>query len=148
MKYNGTMTIDCITEADYDYQYKIVMVGDQTTGKTNILTRYLNGSFENTVPTWAVEFAYKDYETENGEKIRLQLWDTSGSDKYRSISFGHMRRAVGAFLVYDLTNQETFYNLNFYLDGLRDNADEHVTVMLIPNKCDVMFNNPEKREVK
>ena len=62
----------------------------------------MNGKFENTSETFAVEFAFKDYELELGDKIRLQIWDTSGHEKHKMITFAHMRRAVGAFLVYDI----------------------------------------------
>ena len=66
---------------------------------------------------------------------------------------------MGALLVYgkveqkiminiDVTNQDTFYNLNYWLDNLRDNADEHILVLLVPNKCDLLLKNQEKREIK
>ena len=130
MKYWGTLTAEDISNNDYDYLYKIVVIGDSKVGKTNIVTRYLSNTFANTSPTWAVEFAIKDYELDNGETARIQLWDTSGHDKYRMITFGHLRRTVGALLVYDITNNDSYYNLNFWLDSLRDHADESIIILL------------------
>ena len=54
---------------------------------------------------------------------------------------------MGAILVYDITSEESFINLPYWLDSLRDNADEHVVIALMPNKCDIMFKKPELREV-
>ena len=130
MKYWGTLTAEDISGNDYDYLYKIVVIGDSKVGKTNIITRYLSNTFASTSPTWAVEFAIKDYELDNGEIARIQLWDTSGADKYRMITFGHLRRAVGAILVYDITNNDSYFNLNFWLDSLRDHADESIVILL------------------
>jgi len=83
----------------------------------------------------------------DGTRVRLQLWDTAGSEKYRSITTGHYRKALGALLVYDISNEESFYNLGSWLDELRENADENVVIMLVANKCDIMFSRPEDREV-
>ena len=93
----------------------------------------------------------------DGVKVRLQLWDTgryiciqiitAGSEKYRSITTGHYRNAVGAILVYDISNAESFYNLSNWLDELRNVVDDHTVIALMPNKCDIMFKQPELREV-
>mmetsp|Transcript_27154 Transcript_27154/g.24030 ORF Transcript_27154/g.24030 Transcript_27154/m.24030 type:complete len:149 (+) Transcript_27154:16-462(+) len=148
MKYTGMMTAEDCTESDYDFLYKFIVIGEQKVGKTNIVTRFLNDKFENTTATYAVEFAFKDYQRETGEKIRLQLWDTSGNEKHKMITFAHMRRTVGAFLVYDVSDQDSYFNLNYWLDNLREYADEHVVIMLIPNKCDVVLKDPAQREIK
>lgn len=71
----------------------------------------------------------------------------AGSEKYRAITTGHYRNAVGAVLVYDITKEESFYNLNYWLDNLREYADPHIVIALIANKCDIMFNRPEERQV-
>lgn len=71
----------------------------------------------------------------------------AGSEKYRAITTGHYRNAVGALLVYDITSEESFFNLSYWLENLREYADEHVVIALIPNKYDIMFRRPEEREV-
>ncbi len=71
----------------------------------------------------------------------------AGTEKYRAITTGHYRNAVGAILVYDITSEDSFLNLPYWLETLRDAADEHVVVALMPNKSDIMFKKPELREV-
>ena len=71
----------------------------------------------------------------------------AGTEKYRAITTGHYRNAVGAILVYDITSETSFLNLPYWLETLRDSADEHVVVALMPNKSDIMFKKPEQREV-
>eukprot|EP00347_Sterkiella_histriomuscorum_P006508 403352500 len=126
----------------------IVITGDVSSGKSKILERFVYNRFgEKTQPTIGVEFIPKNIEMLDGSKVRLQLWDTAGSEKYRSITTGHYRNAVGAVLVYDISNAESFYNLNTWLEELRAVADEHIVIALLPNKCDIMFKSPEQREV-
>ena len=67
----------------------------------------------------------------------------AGTEKYRAITTGHYRNAVGAILVYDITSETSFMNLPYWLETLRDSADEHVVIALMPNKSDIMFKKPE-----
>ena len=80
-------------------------------------------------------------------RVKAQIWDTSGCEKYRSITTGHYRRAVGALLVYDVTNEESFEHLDFWLESLREHGDEHIVVALVGNKCDIVESEPSRREV-
>ena len=77
----------------------------------------------------------------------MQLWDTSGCEKYRSITTSHYRKAVGALLVYDITSESSFKSLPYWLDNLREHGDENMIVALIANKCDIIFTDPSKRQV-
>ena len=137
-----------MSETDsYDQLYKIVLSGDCGVGKSNILLRYMHNTFEETVPTIGVEFATKIITLPNSVRVKAQIWDTSGCEKYRSITTGHYRRAVGALLVYDVTNEESFEHLDFWLESLRDHGDEHIVVALVGNKCDIVESEPSRREV-
>ena len=80
-------------------------------------------------------------------RVKAQIWDTSGCEKYRSITTGHYRRAVGALLVYDITNEDSFQHLGFWLESLREHGDEHIVVALVANKCDIVESEPSRREV-
>ena len=71
----------------------------------------------------------------------------AGCEKYRAITTGHYRNAVGAILVYDISNEESFFNLGYWLENLREYAEEHIVIALMANKCDIMFKRPEDREV-
>jgi Rab family protein len=84
---------------------------------------------------------------EGDTRIRLQIWDTAGQDKFRAMTTNHYRNAVGALLVYDISNEESFNNLQYWLEDLRKNLDPTAIIALCANKVDIMFSSPEKREV-
>lgn len=69
--------------------------------------------------------------------ISAQIWDTAGSERYRCITTGHYRQAVGALLVFDITERESFNNLDYWLAQLRDNSNDQVQICLMANKCDL-----------
>ena len=98
---------------NYEFLFKVVITGDSSCGKTKILQRFCNNSFDSpSKATIGVEFISKLVELNDGDtRVRLQIWDTAGSEKYRSMTVNHYRNAVGALLVYDISNQESFNNL-------------------------------------
>ena len=79
--------------------------------------------------------------------IKLQLWDTSGAEKYAAITKTHYRGAQGAILVYDVTDEESFRNLDKWIDEIDQKADEFWKIMIIPNKCDITNKEPRKRQI-
>lgn len=79
--------------------------------------------------------------------VSAQIWDTSGSERYRSIVLGHYRAAVGALLVFDLTDRDSWDSLKYWMDTLRENADENIQIALVANKCDLVEENQEARMV-
>jgi Ras-related protein Rab-11A len=78
-------------EDETDFVYKIVLSGDMGVGKSNILQRYYKGVFARQVPTIGVEFLTKKIYLPGLPPIKAQIWDTSGSERYRSITTGHYR---------------------------------------------------------
>ena len=96
-------------EDDYDYLYKIVLVGEAAVGKTHLLSRYIKGTLpKNPTSTIGVEFATRTVPLESGGTVKAQIWDTAGQERYRAITSAHYRRAVGDLLVYDITNEKSF----------------------------------------
>ena len=93
-------------EEEFDYFYKIIVIGDEITGKTNFLLRIVNGIYDpKPKTTYGVEFLSKTVPLPNSnQKVRAQVWDTSGAREFLSITTTHYRFAVGAFLVYDVTS--------------------------------------------
>ena len=82
-----------------------------------------------------MEFISKIVEINEGDtKIRLQMWDTAGSERYRAMTTNHYRSAVGALLVYDISNEESFNNLGYWLEELRKNLDPSALIALCANK--------------
>jgi len=122
---------------EYDYLYKIVLIGDSGVGKSNLLSRFTRNEFNiETKSTIGVEFATRSIQTD-GKTIKAQIWDTAGQERYRAITSAYYRGAVGALLVYDISKQATFKNVERWLAELRENASSNIVVMLVGNKCDL-----------
>ncbi|XP_071685824.1 ras-related protein Rab11D [Rutidosis leptorrhynchoides] len=122
---------------EYDYLFKLVLIGDSGVGKSNLLSRFTRNEFNlETKSTIGVEFATRSVHVE-GKVIKAQIWDTAGQERYRAITSAYYRGAVGALLVYDVTRHATFENIKRWLKELRDHTDPNIVVMLIGNKSDL-----------
>ena len=122
---------------DYDYLFKVVLIGDSGVGKSNLLSRFTRDEFNlESKSTIGVEFATKSIRAE-GKTIKAQIWDTAGQERYRAITSAYYRGAVGALLVYDISKSLTFENVERWLKELRDHADANIVIMLVGNKSDL-----------
>eukprot|EP00013_Stygamoeba_regulata_P025322 CAMPEP_0177651588 /NCGR_PEP_ID=MMETSP0447-20121125/12640_1 /TAXON_ID=0 /ORGANISM="Stygamoeba regulata, Strain BSH-02190019" /LENGTH=223 /DNA_ID=CAMNT_0019154703 /DNA_START=80 /DNA_END=751 /DNA_ORIENTATION=- len=122
---------------EYDYLYKVVLIGDSGVGKSNLLSRFTRNEFNlETKSTIGVEFATRSIQAD-GKIIKAQIWDTAGQERYRAITSAYYRGAVGALLVYDIAKSITFKNVERWLSELRDNAAGSIVIMLVGNKCDL-----------
>lgn len=122
---------------EYDYLFKLVLIGDSGVGKSNLLSRFTRNEFNlESKSTIGVEFATKSL-TVDGKVIKAQIWDTAGQERYRAITSAYYRGAVGALLVYDVSRHVTFENVSRWLKELRDHTDPNIVVMLIGNKSDL-----------
>lgn len=122
---------------DYDYLFKVVLIGDSGVGKSNLLSRFTRNEFcLESKSTIGVEFATRSIQVD-GKTIKAQIWDTAGQERYRAITSAYYRGAVGALLVYDITKQVTFENVERWLKELRDHADANIVIMLVGNKSDL-----------
>ena len=124
-------------DEEYDYLFKVVLIGDSGVGKSNLLSRFTRNEFNlESKSTIGVEFATKSI-TAEGKTIKAQIWDTAGQERYRAITSAYYRGAVGALLVYDISKQGTFQNVERWLKELRDHAERNIVVMLVGNKSDL-----------
>nr|ACG30764.1 ras-related protein RIC2 [Zea mays] len=124
-------------EDDYDYLFKVVLIGDSGVGKSNLLSRFTKNEFSlESKSTIGVEFATRSLQVD-GKVIKAQIWDTAGQERYRAITSAYYRGAVGALLVYDVTRRTTFDNVGRWLRELRDHTDQSIVVMLVGNKSDL-----------
>lgn len=122
---------------EYDFLFKVVLVGDSGVGKSNILSRFTRNEFNlQSKATIGVEFATRSINVE-GKTLKAQIWDTAGQERYRAITSAYYRGAVGALLVYDITKGESFNNLERWLKELRDHADDRIVILVVGNKCDL-----------
>ncbi|KAF5176590.1 Ras-related protein like [Thalictrum thalictroides] len=124
-------------DEEYDYLFKVVLIGDSGVGKSNLLSRFTRNEFcLESKSTIGVEFATRTLQVEN-KTIKAQIWDTAGQERYRAITSAYYRGALGALLVYDVTKPTTFENVARWLKELRDHADSNIVIMLIGNKTDL-----------
>ncbi|KXX80671.1 Ras-related protein YPTC6 [Madurella mycetomatis] len=118
---------------EYDFLFKVVLIGDSGVGKSNLLSRFTRNEFNlDSKSTIGVEFATRSIQIDN-KTIKAQIWDTAGQERYRAITSAYYRGAVGALLVYDISKSLSFENVTRWLKELRDHADSNIVIMLVKN---------------
>ncbi|KFM61149.1 Ras-related protein Rab-8A, partial [Stegodyphus mimosarum] len=121
----------------YDYLFKLLLIGDSGVGKTCILFRFSEDTFNSTfISTIGIDFKIKTIELD-GKKIKLQIWDTAGQERFRTITTAYYRGAMGIMLVYDVTNERSFENIKNWIRNIEEHASTDVEKMILGNKCDV-----------
>jgi len=128
----------------YDYLAKIILLGPSGSGKSCLLHRFVKGEWRVlSSQTIGVEFASKIVKVGapgRRKRVKLQLWDTAGTERFRSVSRSYYRGAAGAILVYDVANQRSFNELGTFLHDARALASPQMTVVLAGNKIDLAEN--------
>ncbi|KAF2492002.1 ras-domain-containing protein [Mytilinidion resinicola] len=124
-------------------KFKLVFLGEQSVGKTSLITRFMYDSFDNTYQaTIGIDFLSKTMYLED-RTVRLQLWDTAGQERFRSLIPSYIRDSSVAVVVYDVTNKKTFENTRKWVDDVRGERGNDVIIVLVGNKTDLN----DKREV-
>ncbi|KAJ8581009.1 GTPase [Rhizopogon salebrosus TDB-379] len=122
---------------NYDFLFKVVLIGDSNVGKSNLLSRFTRNEFNvDSKSTIGVEFATRSINVDS-KTVKAQIWDTAGQERYRAITSAYYRGAVGALLVYDIAKHGTYVNVMRWLKELRDHADSNIVIMLVGNKSDL-----------
>jgi small GTP-binding protein len=120
------------------HSLKVVIVGDTKVGKSCILSRFVNGSFDHCSPsTIGAAFLTKVVTTNKGS-MRLQLWDTAGLEKFRSLSPMYYRKASVVVLVFDVTSKSSFKNLEDWMVEIAGEAPQGIKLVVIGNKIDLV----------
>lgn len=121
----------------YDLLFKLLLIGDSGVGKTCILFRFSDESFNKSfISTIGIDFKIKTVDL-HGKKIKLQIWDTAGQERFHTITTSYYRGAMGIMLVYDITQPKTFDNIAKWLRNIDEHANEDVEKMILGNKCDM-----------
>ena len=124
-------------DENYDFIFKVLLLGNSDVGKSSLLLRYVDSVWSDTfVPTIGVDFKVKTIDID-GKKVKLQIWDTAGQERFRTVVSTYFRGAHGIFLIYDITNRDSFKNLENWLIEIEKNASENVLKILIGNKNDL-----------
>ena len=133
------------TEAK-EFEVKICLLGDVSVGKTSIASRFCKNVFsENYINTIGGAYQQQNIVLNNGAKMKLHIWDTSGQDRFRSMTNLYYRDAQVAILTYDVTNEASLESLDYWLKELNDKVDQdNMLLCLAGNKNDV---NPNEKKV-
>jgi Ras-related protein Rab-1A len=122
---------------EYDYLFKLLLIGDSGVGKSCLLLRFADDTYtESYISTIGVDFKIRTIEL-NGKTIKLQIWDTAGQERFRTITSSYYRGAHGIIIVYDITDQVTFNNVKQWLQEIDRYACENVNKLLVGNKSDL-----------
>ncbi|KAJ7909115.1 ras-domain-containing protein [Mycena leptocephala] len=125
----------------WHYVLKFIITGDAAVGKSSLLVRLTDQRFlANPDPTLGVEFGSKliTLPGPDATVVKLQCWDTAGTESFRSITRSYYRGAAGCLLVYDVTSRRSFDNVRTWLADVRAHADAHVSCILVGNKKDLV----------
>ncbi len=124
---------------------KVVIVGESGVGKTCILDRYINNNFtEGQLATLAAQFCRKNFKLSDGRSITLDIWDTAGQEKFRSLNRIFYKNAKAVVLVYDITDKKSFDEIkNYWYGQIKQNCENDLIIAIAANKSDLS----DQREV-
>ncbi|XP_062984122.1 ras-related protein Rab-3C [Elgaria multicarinata webbii] len=125
------------SDQNFDYMFKLLIIGNSSVGKTSFLFRYADDSFTSAfVSTVGIDFKVKTV-FKNEKRIKLQIWDTAGQERYRTITTAYYRGAMGFILMYDITNEESFNAVQDWSTQIKTYSWDNAQVILVGNKCDM-----------
>ncbi|KAJ8289236.1 hypothetical protein COCON_G00018950 [Conger conger] len=132
----------------WQYQFRVIMLGDSTVGKSSLLKRYTEDLFLDCInQTVGVDFYVHFLEVEPGVRIKLQFWDTAGQERFRSVTRSYYRNSVGGLLVFDLTNRASFEHVRDWHEEVQERVRPHaVLFVLVGHKSDLASGRAVTRE--
>ncbi|CAN3368351.1 GTP-binding protein Ypt6p [Diutina catenulata] len=126
-------------------KYKIVFLGDQSVGKTSLITRFMYDTFDDQyAATIGIDFLSKTMYLDDNRTVRLQLWDTAGQERFRSLIPSYIRDSHVAVVCYDVTNKKSFNNLEKWIKDVKSERGDDVIIVLVGTKSDLAN---ERRQV-
>jgi len=128
---------------DYDFLFKLVLIGDSGVGKSCLLLRFADDNFTDSyISTIGVDFRFRTINIDS-KTVKLQIWDTAGQERFRTITSAYYRGADGIIMVYDVTSLESFEHVEEWLNEVDRYANENTVKLLVGNKADLI----EERQV-
>ena len=128
---------DYISEGNYNYLIKFIIIGDAAVGKSNLLLRYTSGQFKEEYQlTIGVEFDSNNVII-GDNTYRIQIWDTAGQENFRSITRSYYKNTACAIIVYEISNKKSFENISSWIEECKNTAPKSILMVLVGNKCDL-----------
>jgi Ras-related protein Rab-1A len=128
---------------DYDFLFKICVIGDSSVGKSSILLRYIDKEYtDNYLSTIGVDFRITTLEIE-GKTIKLQIWDTAGQERFKTITSSYYKGCNSIIIVFSLLDLDSFEHVKTWLDEIEQFCKKDCLKVLVGNKCDKL----DKRQV-
>ena len=124
----------------------IIELGNTTVGKTAYLIRNTENKFKPSLSTVGIETRKKRIELENGKKVNVKFYDTSGQERYHSLSANFIKNADGIVLMYDITNRESFDTISRWWNNILEHKEKDFPVILVGNKCDLEDERKVQKE--
>ena len=122
---------------DYDYLFKVLLIGNSGVGKSSLLLRFADEYFNETqMPTIGVDFKIRTIEVDTKD-VRLQIWDTAGQERFKTITSAYYKGSQGIIVTYDITDRNSFAQVIEWMNQIEKNCDSLVAKMLIGNKKDL-----------
>ncbi|XP_053549457.1 ras-related protein Rab-3B [Bombina bombina] len=126
-----------VSDQNFDYMFKLLIIGNSSVGKTSFLFRYADDTFTSAfVSTVGIDFKVKTV-YRNEKRVKLQIWDTAGQERYRTITTAYYRGAMGFILMYDITNEESYNAVQDWATQIKTYSWDNAQVILVGNKCDL-----------
>ena len=123
-----------------EFSIKLLVLGDLSVGKSSFIYRFIEDKFNtDSIPTTGLDLKTADLLI-NNKKVRVQLWDTVGQEKYKSITQNLILRVQGIIILFDITNKDSFNNLNEWIKTVREQVGNNLAILLVGNKCDLEEN--------
>ena len=120
-----------------EFAFKILLLGDSSVGKTCFLKRYTDNTFQDAyLSTIGFDFKYKFVTLEEGKTVKVQLWDTAGEERFKTIAKSYYKGAHGIVLIYDVTNRKTYDNIRKWMNQIKDDSSSNISIILVANKID------------
>ncbi|CAD8182786.1 unnamed protein product [Paramecium pentaurelia] len=124
--------------ATYDIMCKFLILGSSQVGKTNLLMRFIDDNYsESHITTIGVDFKFKEVKT-NGKIMKMQIWDTAGQEKFRTLTSNYYKFAHGVLLVYAVDDLKSFQDITYWMNSLKQQGRNEIAIILIANKKDIV----------
>ena len=134
------------SEKEYEFIIKILIIGDSTVGKTNFVYKFSEDKFsENYFASTGIELKTTSIQID-GKSIKIQLWDTVGQEKYRTMIKNLYLKSQGIIILFDITNETSFINLKNWMSQIKESCGEDIPILLVGNKIDLEDNRVINKE--